>query len=134
MEKSKLVKALLIASGIIGIFIGGSLLFVPVAFQASAGIDLEGNINLLSEVRAPGGTLLIAGILILSGAFMARLTYGSVLLTCLFYLSYGVSRVFSVIIDGMPSSSLIGATIIELVIGGASLYVLVYYRKKHKSV
>ncbi len=130
MEKSKLVKSLLVISGIIGIIIGGSLLFIPVSFQATAGIDLRGNVSLLSEMRASGGAILVVSVLVMLGVFIAKLTFASVVLTCLFYLSYGVSRIFSIIIDGMPSESLIIATIVEMVIGLLSLLVLVSFREK----
>lgn len=127
MKKS--VKALLVVSGLTGIIIGSGLLFAPVSFEASAGIDLGTNINLLSEVRAPGGALLVAGVLILLGAFITKLAYTSILLSCLFYLSYGFSRVFSMIVDGVPNESLVTATLVEIVVGGLSILILVNYRK-----
>lgn len=127
MKKS--VKALLVVSGLTGIIIGSGLLFAPVSFEASAGINLGTNINLLSEVRAPGGALLVTGILILLGAFITKLAYTSVLLSSLIYLSYGFSRVFSMILDGVPSESLVTATIVEIVVGGLSFLVLVNFRK-----
>lgn len=128
MEKSKLVKALLFVLGITGVGIGGALLFVPVAFEASAGIHLEQDVNLLSELRAPGGTLLITGILIMLGAFNPRMAFISILLSTLFYLSYGASRVFSILVDGIPNDSLVIATIIEIVIGSLSLFVFINLR------
>jgi hypothetical protein len=130
MENSKLVKAFLVVSGTIGTAIGGALLFVPVAFEASAGINLGANINLLSEIRAPGGTLLVAGILILLGAFISRMAYTSILLSSLFYLTYGLSRVLGIMIDGVPGESLVIATIAELIIGLISLFVLYNFKKK----
>lgn len=130
MEKSKSVTALLVVSGITGIGIGGALLFAPVAFEASAGIQLEQNNNLLSELRAPGGTLLVAGVLIMLGAFNSRMTFNSTLLSSLFYLSYGASRVFSMLIDGMPNESLVIATIVEIVIGSLSLFVFINIRNE----
>lgn len=130
MEKSKLVKVLLVVSGITGIGIGGALLLVPVAFEASAGILIRQDINLLSELRAPGGTLLAAGILIMLGAFNTSMTFISILLSSLFYLSYGISRVFSMLVDGIPNESLVIAAIIEIVIGSLSLLVFINLRNK----
>ncbi|MFN6945806.1 MAG: DUF4345 domain-containing protein [Cytophagaceae bacterium] len=129
MKESSLVKALLLVSGIIGIGIGGALLFAPVAFEASANIVIEENSNLLSELRASGGTLFAAGILMLSGAFVYRMTYTSIVLSTLFYLSYGLSRVFSIIIDGVPGETLVIATVAELIIGFLSLFVLIKWIK-----
>ena len=131
MENSKLIQVLLIISGIIGIGIGSALLFAPVAFEASAGINLGEDINLLSEIRAPGGLLVSGGIIILLGAFIPKLRHTALVLSSLFYLSYGISRVLSLIVDGMPHSSLLFATAIEIVIGLLSLLVFVKFSKKH---
>ena len=133
MEKSKLVIALLVVSGSIGIGIGAALLFAPVAFEASAGIQLGQNNTLLSELRASGGTLLVAGVLIMYGAFNSRMTFNSIMLSSLFYLSYGLSRIFSMLIDGMPNQSLVIATIVEIVIGVLSLFVFVNLKSKRNS-
>ena len=103
MEKLKPVKILLVISGITAIGIGAALLFAPVAFEASAGIELGEDINLLSELRAPGGTLLVAGEVILLGAFISTLTILSTVLSSLFYLSYGISRIYGILVDGVPS-------------------------------
>ena len=130
MEKSKLVKALLVIAGMSGIAIGGALLFSPIAFEASAGIHLEGNVNMLSEVRAPGGALLAGGILILLGAFISTLTETSVLLASLFYFSYGLSRILSMIMDGVPTTSLVMAAISEIIIGILSILILFNFRNK----
>lgn len=133
MEKSKLVKALLVVAGISGIVIGGALLFNPVAFEASAGISLgKENINLLSEVRAPGGALLAGGILILLGAFISKLTQTSVVLASLFYLSYGFSRILSMVVDGVPTTSLVMATVVEIIIGMLSVSILFAFRKQQQ--
>ncbi|MFY0598570.1 MAG: DUF4345 domain-containing protein [Cyclobacteriaceae bacterium] len=125
MEKSKLVKALLVVSGMIGMGIGGALLFAPVAFEASVGVSLGRDINLLSELRAPGGMIVIAGVLIMLGVFISRMTPISVFLSCLFYLSFGLSRVVGMILDGIPNQSILTSAIIEMVIGLLSLLVLV---------
>jgi hypothetical protein len=130
MEKSKLVKALLIVAGLSGIAVGGALLFQPVAFEASAGIHLGEDVNMLSEVRAPGGALLAGGVVIFLGAFIPTLTYTSVLLGTLFFLSYGLSRTFSMIVDGVPTTSLVMATVAEVVIGVLSIAILFNFRKK----
>jgi len=129
MKNLKSVKIFLFAIGIIGIIIGASLLLIPVAFEASAGIHLDNEVNILSEVRAPGGTLMAASILIASGAFISGMTYISIVLAALFYLSYGVSRTISIILDGLPADSLVMATVSEIIIGLISLYILFKFPK-----
>jgi len=124
---SRTTKTLLAVSGVIGVGIGGALLFAPSEFQASAGITLGNNVSLLSETRAPGGTLLAAGVLILMGAYHTGMVRLSLLLSSLFYLSYGAARVLSMIVDGMPHDALVAATGLEIVVGLLSLYMLSKY-------
>ncbi|APZ47383.1 hypothetical protein BW723_14305 [Polaribacter reichenbachii] len=130
MEKKIFIKVLLIISGSIGIWIGYSLLFSPVTFEASAGINLGKDINLLSEIRAPNGLLLVSGIIIILGAFFSKLTIYSIQLSCLIYLSYGLSRIISIIFDGFPSKPLQIALFVELLVGLVSLFVLLQFYKK----
>ena len=125
MGKPKLVNIFLVVSGIIAIGIGGALLFIPTVFQASNGINLFNDINLLSEVRAPGGALFAGGVIIILGIFISNLRFTSVVLSSLIYLSYGVSRVLGMIIDGIPNESLVTATIVELVFGLVSVFILI---------
>jgi hypothetical protein len=134
MKKSKLGKIVLLIAGVIGMGIGGAQLFMPVAFEASAGISLGENISLLSEIRAAGGALLVAGIIMLSGVFNSRLSPISIMLSSLFYLTYGLSRMLSMMMDGIPSESLIIAAITEIVIGLMSTFVLLQLRKQPHSV
>jgi hypothetical protein len=130
MGKYATVRILLAVAGAIGIGVGGTQLFMPVAFESSAGIGLGDNSSLLSEIRAAGGTLLAASILILSGAFLPALTSVSLLLSTLFYLSYGLSRLLSGIMDGIPSESLVIATVVEMVVGMLSLLAWYKLRKE----
>lgn len=111
------ISILLFLAGVTGIGVGAAQLLIPVAFEASAGITLGENTSLLSEIRAAGGTLLTAGILILCGAFSGRIRYRSLLFSSVFYLSYGLSRVLSWSLDGAPAVSLQKATAAELVLG-----------------
>jgi len=117
MKNSKLLNATLILSGLVAAGIGGAILFMPAAFHATNGIELGGNTSLLNEVRAPGGALLACGMLIVSGAFVASLTFTSLVVSSLLYLSYGLSRILSMVVDGFPVEGLVQATAFEMVIG-----------------
>lgn len=129
VKNLRLVKALLLIAGLIAIIIGGGLLFIPVSFEASAGIILDGDINLLSEIRAPGGALLVAGILIIAGALISSITFIALVLSTMFYLSYGFSRILGMMIDGVPGESIVVATVVEIFIGLLSLYALFHFLK-----
>ncbi len=129
MKNLKSIKIFLFVTGMIGVIIGASLLLNPIEFEASAGIHLENEVNILSEVRAPGGTLMAAGILIASGAFISGMTYISIILAALFYLAYGISRTISILLDGVPTDTLVMATVSEIIIGSISLYILSKFPK-----
>lgn len=126
-----MLKLILVVAGLIGIGVGGAILFVPVAFHATTGIALGNDASLLSEIRAPGGALLVFGILILAGAFVANLRFIAMLVAALLYISYGFSRVLGMIIDGMPDTGLVQVTVLEIVIGLVCCFALVKYREIH---
>ena len=131
--KSTVLYLFLLFNGSIGIIIGGCLLFVPISFEASAGIDISNDPSVLSEIRGSGGMLLGAGILIVTGAFIKSMTRISLFLSTLLYLSYGISRIIGICMDGIPSNSLIQVTIAEIVIGLISLVCLVRFIKQEAS-
>ena len=93
------------------------------------GVDIRHSVNLLSEVRAPGGALLALGALIGTGAFVSRLTFSSALMGAALYLAYGGARLVSVVVDGMPTTILVAATVLELGVGLASGAVLFTHRR-----
>eukprot|EP00435_Cladocopium_sp_Y103_P077639 s1_g1378.t1 len=122
------LKTLLLLTGLIGIGIGGAILFEPIAFHATSGIAVPGDENLLSELRAAGGALLAIGLVVVLGAFVSRLTFTALILATVLYLSYGVSRVTSMILDGLPSSTLLAVTAFELGVGLVCAITLIKYR------
>lgn len=130
MENSKVLKVVLFLSGLLLIVVGTASLFAPVAFKAGAGIDLEGNVNLLNEVRGYGGILLGCGILILLGAFIPNLSYTSNIVSIVVYLFFGAGRVVSILLDGMPADALIKATAAEIIFGLLGVFAFLKYRKK----
>lgn len=111
------LKSILVTSGLIAAVFGASILFTPVTFSASNGIEMAGQVNLLNETRSAGGALLGSGVLIFSGAFISQLRFTAAVLSSLMYLSYGTARLLSMVLDGMPTNSLILAAAAELTIG-----------------
>ncbi|MFT5844438.1 MAG: hypothetical protein ACI8QW_000298 [Saprospiraceae bacterium] len=109
MKNSKVLKGFLIISGLLLIFVGGSILFNPVGFTAKNGIDLGGNISLLNDVRSSGSLFLLIGVFILLGSFIQKLIYTSSFLVIIGYLGVGFGRVVSILSDGMPADGLIKA-------------------------
>ncbi|WP_332691356.1 DUF4345 domain-containing protein [Devosia sp.] len=107
----------LIITGIIGAALGTMILFAPVAFYAGYGIEPAGQVNLLNELRSHGLSLLGAGLFIASGAFLPRFGALATVVAAGLYISYGLSRLVAVALDGMPSSSLLLAAGVEIAIG-----------------
>ena len=120
-----LARSFVAVSGAIAVLIGVSILFAPNAFFAMNHIALADDPNLMSEIRAPGGLLMASGVVMICGAIMRSLLRAALLTSAVVFGMYGVSRVVSVVFDGAPSSSLVGALGIELLFGliAASLIV-----------
>ena len=53
--------------------------------------------------------------------------------SALVFLSYGLSRILSIVIDGMPVEGLVQAAGLEVAIGLACVFVLVKYRDMHSA-
>ena len=129
MKSSNLLKLVLLASGLIAIGIGSAILVAPANFYATYGIELTGDASLASEIRAPGGALLAMGLLMLAGVFVAEFAFASTAIAAAVYLSYGLSRLVSMAIDGSPDGGLVAAAALELAIGAINLLALLRYRR-----
>jgi hypothetical protein len=130
MKNSTVLKSILSISGLVVIGVGGTILLMPVAFYAVANdVDLRGQVNLLNEIRAGGGGLLVLGILILSGAFVKKLTFSSIVISIGLYFSYGIARILSMMLDGKPSGGIVVTTVAEILIGLLGVFTLVKYRE-----
>ena len=129
IKNSKVLKTILVVAGLVGVMVGLGNIISPVEFNASSGIELGANINLINELKATGGGLFLSSIFILLGVFMERLTFSSTLLATMMYLGYGFSRIASIVIDGVPSDELVQVAVFEIVMGLIALFALVKYRK-----
>ena len=114
----------LFLSGLLLLAIGSAILLVPHAFHAVNGIVLGDDPGLLSEVRAPGGLLAAGAVLILLGTFRRSLRPLAMILTVLIYGSFGLARLLSLALDGMPSSGLVASTAIVLIVAAIGLLIL----------
>ena len=64
-----------------------------------------------------------------AGVFRRELTGASLTTAAVVYLSYGLSRVTSIAMDGMPHSGMVNAACVELVIGAICLMTLLRVRQ-----
>lgn len=114
----------LLICGIVLAGIGLSITLSPSGFYASSGIALGGDASLISELRAPAGMLVVAGLIILTSLWITHLRPYAWFLAALIYLSYGIARVVGFGIDGMPHASIVSAAVIEIILGMISLAML----------
>ena len=128
-EGMHITRLILVASGLIAVAIAVTILFAPDAFYAGYGIRVGGNATLANELKAPAGALLAAGLLMFAGAFRLKYAALSLTIAVVVYLSYGLSRVTSIAIDGIPHSGMVDAAVIELIIGAVCLLTLTRIRK-----
>ncbi len=120
---------ILFVSGFVAVAIALAILFAPEAFYGSYGIDIAGNATLVNELKAPAGALFLAGILMFAGVVRRDLTVVSLTTAAVVYLSYGLSRVMSIALDGLPDSGMVGAAGFELLVGAVCLATLVQVRR-----
>ncbi|KAA9008871.1 DUF4345 domain-containing protein [Histidinibacterium aquaticum] len=108
-------------SGLTAFTIGASILFAPHAFYASYGITLGGDANLLSELRAPGAGLAAFGVLMLLGLWRRALLPVSIASALTVFLAFPAGRLVGLLLDGMPSGSVVAALVVELAIAALLL-------------
>ena len=120
-------RAFLGVAGAIAMLIGGAVLLVPHAFFATNHITLGTDPNLMSEIRAPGGLLLATGLIMIAGAAMQSLLRAGLLTAAVVFSMYGVSRLVSAVLDGMPSGSLVSALGIELAVGMIAIILIMRF-------
>lgn len=121
MTLTSFQKIVLGLSGTTAFGIGTFILVAPQVFYASYGISIDGNVNLLSELRAPATGLAAFGILMLAGIVRSALDHVSAIAALTVFLAFPAGRLAGLIIDGLPSVSIIGALAIELTIGALCL-------------
>lgn len=119
----------LIVAGLVAGALGTMILLSPVAFYAGYGLLVDGQVDLLNELRSHGLGLLAAGLFIASAAFLSQLVTSATFLATALYLSYGTSRIVAMAWDGLPSSGLQLAAGIEIVLGLVGLALLLRQRR-----
>ena len=123
------IRLVLFLSGLVASGIAAMILLAPDAFYVGYGIELSSDATLANEVKAPAGALFLSGLIMIAGVFHAGFTVVSLATAAGIYLSYGLARVVSIVIDGLPHSGMVGAAGIELVVGTVCLLTLLYARR-----
>ena len=129
---SCLTRGLLIAAGLLAAGIAAMIVLAPGRFYAGYGIDIGNNVNLANELKAPAGMLLATSLMMLAGAFRKHLLLRSLVVASALFSSFGLSRLVSMAIDGIPSSGLISAAAIELALGALCLTALYHHSRREQ--
>ena len=132
MTTTKFQKITLGIAGVTAFGIGGFILASPHAFYASYGIALGTDPSMLSELRAPAANLAALGAVILAGVVRPAWARVSTAIAVTVFLAFPAGRLLSLIVDGMPSGSVLGALAIEVVIG--ILCVAAFWRRPVRGV
>ncbi|MEL6858499.1 MAG: DUF4345 domain-containing protein [Pseudomonadota bacterium] len=111
-----LTRGTLSASGAILTLIGGALMFAPKAFLETSHVFIDRDPGLMSELTAPSGVLIITGAFMILAAIKLRFANPALSIGAIVYGSYGVGRLISMVLHGLPSESLITATAVELAV------------------
>ncbi|MFL0805071.1 MAG: DUF4345 domain-containing protein [Agarilytica sp.] len=118
---------LLATAGLLVVYIGLEILVTPIAFYAAYRIDLPENISLVNELRANGGYLVASGIMLISGVFVHAMRFTALVLGIALFTSFALTRIISVIVDGMPAVELQYALGLELIFAVLLLIALSWY-------
>jgi len=121
MSLSLFEKITLGISGITALSIGVFILAAPHTFYGSYGITLGDDASLLSELRAPAASLAAFGVLMLAGLARSAFIQVAMVAALTVYLAFPAGRLIGLLVDGMPSTSVIGALALELAIAAMCL-------------
>jgi Domain of unknown function (DUF4345) len=125
MQATTSLKAALSLGALIAIPVGLATILAPDVLHGLSGIVLDHDPSLMSEIRGPGGVLLIGGIVMASGVIVARFTALATALAAMIGLGYGVSRLVSLVQDGMPDPVLFAVMIVETLLGAFCAWALI---------
>ena len=121
MQLTRFQKITLGIGGVTALAIGTMITLAPHAFYASYGITLGQDPNLLNELRAPGAGLAVFGALMLAGIVRAAMAPIALAVALTVFLAFPVGRIVGIVMDGMPSGSVIGALAFEIIIAALLL-------------
>ena len=130
MKQSRTLTIILFLAGLMLTFFGAFATFFPEAYTARHSIEILGNVNLYNEFRGTGGILMAVGLITLSGALRSALSFTAIIVASTTFLMFGTTRLFSIIVDGMPVSGIVRATIVEIIVGLICVWAYFKFREQ----
>lgn len=107
MKNSITLKVILVGLGLLLTVLGSWRLIDPITFFENSGLILSPDVGIMSEARGTGGAVLGFGLLILSGAFISKLSYTSTVVAIVLFAGFGIARLIGFALDGNPGESII---------------------------
>ena len=120
----RLVTSLLHVNGWVAVLIGSFIILDPISVLSSYGLQSDLSTGLLSELRAPGGLLLVCGLGIIFCATTPGYAHSGLLLSIMVYGGYASVRLLAILLDGVPPVEIQLAASIEVVLCGLSAFSL----------
>ena len=112
-----LMRILLLSGALTAIVLAFAILLVPGPFYAGYEINTAGQVSLLNELKAPALLILIAGRTQAAGVWRPGWMRQGTMAGAVLFLSFGLSRTFSILIDGLPSAGLLWVLAAEMALG-----------------
>lgn len=125
----RLTQAYLALTAATALFVGLTMLSMPVAFYGAYGIDPTLSPSLASELRSPGVLLTTIGLFFAYGIISPQWRTPALWAAAVFYLGYAAARALSLALDGIPSTGLLAAGAFELTLGLAAAALLTTQRR-----
>lgn len=111
---NRLTSLYLFLGGLTLLAVGSFISFVPTLYLTQFVKASELNIEILSEMRGMGGTLLVFGLFIIISAFRVKLTKIAHAISILIFSSFFLFRTIGIVIDGIPNQGILAALGVEL--------------------
>jgi hypothetical protein len=124
-----LTRAIFLLAGLISLAIGFSITFLTQGFYSSTGIDLGGDVNLFSEIRASGAVLLVVALFLLGALFKPDWRPAALIVAAVYFSAYGLARLYSAFATGWAGPEITTAMVAELAIGALALGVILHNRR-----
>ncbi len=118
--------AILSLSALMLVFVGLMRLSNPIkTYLKNSGIKLANDASLLNEMRGISAVMFCAGIIILLGTCIGKITFTSHFVASLIFIGFAIGRLISLKADGKPSKQITQGILFELILGTANVFCLI---------
>lgn len=133
MKNSIILKTILLISGIILVAAGIGAFQTPGEIATTQGLKLGAHASFISNALVAQLLMLIGGSWIILGAVFQKLSFVSTLLSSIIYLSFCLSQISAITLNGMDSESAATDAFVQAVIGLTAVFALILYSTDTKN-